>query len=48
MKLRALRELLALLPDAADVRSSLFKSNGTVLALPINGVDEVYGIVHLK
>jgi hypothetical protein len=43
-----LRELLASLPDEAEVVISLFKSDGTVQALPIDGVDEAYGLVHLE
>ena len=48
MKLSELREFFASLPDEAEVVISLFKSDGTVLALPIDGVDEVSGIVHLE
>lgn len=48
MTLRELSELLASLPDEAEVVISLFKSDGTVQAFPIDGVDEAYGIVHLE
>ena len=48
MKLKELRELLASLPDEAEVVISLFKSDGTIQALPIDGVDEAYGFVHLE
>ena len=48
MILRELRELLASMPDEAKVVISLFKTDGTVQALPIDGVDEIAGIVHLE
>jgi hypothetical protein len=48
MTLRELRELLASLPDEAEVVISLFKADGTVQAFPIDGVDEAYGIIHLE
>jgi hypothetical protein len=47
MTVGELREILASWPDEAEVVISLFKSNGTVQALPIDGVDEAYGLVHL-
>ena len=47
MTLGELRELLASLPDEADVVISLFKSDGTVQALSIDGVEDAYGVIHL-
>ena len=44
-------ELLAALadfPGEADVMMSLFRTNGIILALPIDGVDEDAGIVHIE
>ena len=48
MTLRELRVLLASLPDEAEVMISLFKSDGVIQALHIDGVDEVAGVVHLE
>ena len=48
MKLRELRDLLASLPDEVEVIISLFRTDGTVQALPIDGVDEERGIVSLE
>ena len=48
MKLRELQEYLASLPEEAEVVISLFRSNGMVEALPIAGIDEDFGIVHLE
>jgi hypothetical protein len=48
MTLREFRALLADFPDAAEVLVSLFRADGTILALPIDGVDEDAGIVHIE
>ena len=48
MTLRELRELLASLSDEAEVIVSLFRSDGMVQALPLDGVTEAFGIVHLE
>ena len=39
---------LADYPDEADVMVSLFRADGTILALPIDGVDEDAGVVHIE
>jgi len=48
MTLREFRALLAEFSDTAEVLVSLFKADGTILALPIDGVDEDAGIVHIE
>ena len=48
MKLRELQEFFASLPSEAEVVISLFKSDGMVQALPIDGINEDFGIVHLE
>jgi hypothetical protein len=47
MTVRKLQMLLDALPDEAEVVVSLFRTDGIILALPIDGVDEDAGIVHI-
>jgi len=46
--LRELRDLLNPLPDDAEVVVSLFQTDGTVQAFPIDGVNEEFGIIHIE
>lgn len=48
MTVRELYALLDAFPDEAEVLVSLFRSDGTIMALPIDGVDEDAGIVHIE
>ena len=48
MTLRELRDLLDPLPDDAEVVVSLFQTDGTVQAFPIDGVNEEFGIIHIE
>ena len=48
MTVRELYNLLDAFPDEAEVFVSLFRADGTILALPIDGVDEDAGIVHIE
>jgi hypothetical protein len=48
MTLRQFRDLLVPYSEDAEILVSLFMSDGTVKAFPIDGVDEDYGIVHIE
>ena len=48
MTVQDLHILLDDFPDEAKVVISLFRADGTVVALHIDGVDEDTGIVHLE
>jgi hypothetical protein len=42
------RDLIVAYSDDAEILVSLFMSDGTVQAFPIDGIDEDYGIVHIE
>jgi hypothetical protein len=48
MTVRELYILLNAFPGEAEVVVSFFRSDGTILALPIDGVDEDAGMVHIE
>jgi len=48
MTLRQFRDLLVPYPDDAEILVSLFMSDGSVRAFPIDGIDEDYGIIHIE
>jgi hypothetical protein len=48
MTVRELQSLLDAFPDEAEVLMSLFRTDGTILALLIDGIDEDAGIVHIE
>jgi hypothetical protein len=48
MTLRQFLDLLVTYSEDAEILVSLFMSDGTVKAFPIDGVDEEYGIIHIE
>jgi hypothetical protein len=48
MTLRQFRDLLVTCSNDAEILVSLFMSDGTVKAVPIDGIDEDYGIIHIE